>query len=60
MILYGNGQPCLGFSREITKIWLVVFETTFSSSFFANLAGIAWVNSVVESVIGDEKDDRMR
>lgn len=49
-----------GIFTEITKIWLVVFETTFSSSFFANLAGIAWANSVVESVIGDEKDDRMR
>ena len=28
--------------------------------FFANLAGIAWANSIIESVIGDEKDDRMR
>lgn len=37
------------------------FETTFSSSFFfANLAGIAWANSIIESVIGDEKDNGMR
>lgn len=50
-----------GIFTEITKIWFVVFETTFSSSFFfANLAGIAWANSIIESVIGDEKDDRMR
>lgn len=28
--------------------------------FFANLAGIAWANSIIESVIGDEKDNGMR